>query len=105
MKIALIVLALAAATPVAAQMPDQTPTPVAALPPLRPVTFVSPDELDLAAIAGLAADMDLTCVVEGVETEAQLQALPAGVHAQGLLLGEPLPARATLALLLTRAGD
>ena len=57
------------------------------------------------AIAGLAADMDLTCVVEGVETEAQLQALPAGVHAQGLLLGEPLPARATLALLLTRAGD
>ena len=48
MKIALIVLALAAATPVAAQMPDQTPTPVAALPPLRPVTFVSPDELDLA---------------------------------------------------------
>ena len=56
------------------------------------------------AIAGLAADMSLTCVVEGVETDAQLRALPAGVHAQGLLLGRPMTAEQTLTLLRTRAG-
>ena len=43
------------------------------------------------AVAGLAADLDLTCVVEGVETAAQRAALPDGVHLQGWLTGRPLP--------------
>jgi EAL domain-containing protein (putative c-di-GMP-specific phosphodiesterase class I) len=42
------------------------------------------------AVAGLAADMHLDCVVEGVETAAQLRALPAGVRVQGYLTGRPL---------------
>jgi diguanylate cyclase (GGDEF)-like protein/PAS domain S-box-containing protein len=41
------------------------------------------------AVAGLAADMWLTCIVEGVETESQRAALPAGVHVQGWLTGRP----------------
>ena len=41
------------------------------------------------AVAGLAADMNLACIVEGVETEPQLAALPAGVFGQGFLLGRP----------------
>ena len=41
------------------------------------------------AVAGLAADLDLGCVVEGVETEAQRAALPGGVHLQGWLTGRP----------------
>ena len=44
------------------------------------------------AVAGLAADLDLGCVVEGVETEAQRSALPDGVHLQGWLTGRPQPA-------------
>lgn len=46
------------------------------------------------AVAGLAADLDLGCVVEGVETEAQRTALPYGVHLQGWLTGRPQPAEA-----------
>jgi len=42
------------------------------------------------AVAGLAADMDLTCVVEGVEQEEQRLALPAGVQLQGWLTGRPM---------------
>ncbi len=41
------------------------------------------------AVAGLAADLDLSCIVEGVETVAQRDALPAGVQLQGYLLGRP----------------
>ncbi len=41
------------------------------------------------AVAGLAADLEMGCVVEGVETEAQRTALPAGVHLQGWLTGRP----------------
>jgi len=41
------------------------------------------------AVAALAADMDLTCIVEGVETEEQRDALPTGVHLQGYLTGRP----------------
>ncbi len=41
------------------------------------------------AVAGLAADLDLVCVVEGVETEEQRAALPPGVHLQGWLTGRP----------------
>jgi EAL domain-containing protein (putative c-di-GMP-specific phosphodiesterase class I) len=41
------------------------------------------------AVAGLAADLDLACVVEGVETAAQLDALPNWVRVQGFLTGHP----------------
>ncbi|MDX6233312.1 MAG: hypothetical protein QOH68_2327, partial [Nocardioidaceae bacterium] len=41
------------------------------------------------AVAGLAADMELACVVEGVETESQRAALPTGVQVQGWLTGRP----------------
>lgn len=41
------------------------------------------------AVAGLAKDLSLQCVVEGVEEEAQRAALPAGVLLQGWLLGRP----------------
>jgi PAS domain S-box-containing protein len=44
------------------------------------------------AIAGLARDLDLTCVAEGIETDAQLLALPSGLAGQGYLLGRPAPA-------------
>jgi EAL domain-containing protein (putative c-di-GMP-specific phosphodiesterase class I) len=52
------------------------------------------------SVAGLAADMSLGCIVEGVETTAQLQALPAGVQVQGYLTGRPTePALLDLQLL------
>jgi sensor c-di-GMP phosphodiesterase-like protein len=52
-------------------------------------------------VAGLAADMDLTCVVEGVETKAQQLALPLGVQVQGWLTGKPLqPEELDLPVLL-----
>jgi EAL domain-containing protein (putative c-di-GMP-specific phosphodiesterase class I) len=41
------------------------------------------------AVAGLAADMKLTCVVEGVESAKQRAALPRGVQLQGWLTGRP----------------
>jgi EAL domain-containing protein (putative c-di-GMP-specific phosphodiesterase class I) len=41
------------------------------------------------AVAGLAADLDLSCVVEGIETQAQRDALPSGVQLQGYLVGRP----------------
>ena len=41
------------------------------------------------AVARLAAEMGLACIVEGVETEQQLNALPPGVRGQGFLLGRP----------------
>ncbi len=41
------------------------------------------------AIAALAADLGLSCVIEGVESEQQLTALPPGVLGQGFLLGRP----------------
>ena len=44
------------------------------------------------AVAGLAADLGLDCVVEGVETIDQQLALPPGVQVQGYLRGRPLPA-------------
>jgi len=43
------------------------------------------------AVAGLASDMGLTCVIEGVETEDQRRALPVGVHLQGWLFGHAQP--------------
>ena len=44
------------------------------------------------AVAGLAADLDLACVVEGVETAEQRAALPDAVQLQGWLTGRPAPA-------------
>ena len=46
------------------------------------------------AMAGLAADLDLSCVVEGVENDEQRASLPDGVHVQGFLMGRPLAAEA-----------
>lgn len=43
------------------------------------------------AVAGLAADLGLGCIVEGVETEHQRDALPPGVQLQGYLTGRPQP--------------
>ena len=50
-------------------------------------------------VASLAAELSLTCVVEGIETEEQRRALPAGVLGQGFLLGRPQPAADVAALL------
>ena len=46
------------------------------------------------AVAGLAADLDMTCIVEGVETQEQLDALPPAVQLQGYLTGRPQPPEA-----------
>jgi EAL domain-containing protein (putative c-di-GMP-specific phosphodiesterase class I) len=42
------------------------------------------------AIAALAADLELECTVEGVETAAQQAALPDGVRLQGWHTGRPM---------------
>jgi EAL domain-containing protein (putative c-di-GMP-specific phosphodiesterase class I) len=42
------------------------------------------------AIAGLAQELDLTCVAVGIETDAQLLALPSRLSGQGYLLGRPV---------------
>ena len=41
------------------------------------------------AIIALARELDLACVVEGIETTDQLRALPGTVQGQGYLLGRP----------------
>ena len=46
------------------------------------------------AVAVLAADLGLDCVIEGVETQAQRAALPGSAQLQGYLLGRPAPAEA-----------
>jgi diguanylate cyclase (GGDEF)-like protein/PAS domain S-box-containing protein len=43
----------------------------------------------LAGLTALAADHKIACTVEGVETEVQRSALPAGVRLQGYLMGRP----------------
>ncbi len=55
------------------------------------------------AVAGLAADMDLACIVEGVETAAQRAALPPNVQLQGWLTGRAeSPASVDLVSMLRR---
>ena len=56
------------------------------------------------AVAALAADMGLTCVVEGVETEEQRAALPTGVQLQGFLTGRPQPPESMDVLTLCAQG-
>jgi diguanylate cyclase (GGDEF)-like protein len=57
------------------------------------------------AAIGLAEDLGLECVVEGVETEEQLRALPhyKGLYVQGYLYGRPVAADS--APRTTRRGD
>ena len=43
----------------------------------------------VGAIINLARDLKLGCVVEGIETLDQLEALPNSVQGQGYLLGRP----------------
>ena len=43
------------------------------------------------AILTLASDLNLDCVVEGLETHEQIAALPTQVQGQGYLLGRPTP--------------
>ncbi|MBY6696025.1 EAL domain-containing protein [Rhodococcus sp. BP-149] len=43
------------------------------------------------AIVGMARDLRLDCVVEGIETVEQLHSLPGEVQGQGFLLGRPAP--------------
>lgn len=63
-------LFLALAAPATAAVPDQTPTPVAAMPPLAPPTYVAPDTLSLPkylpmwpAPGTLASDADVQAML------------------------------------------
>jgi predicted signal transduction protein with EAL and GGDEF domain len=73
-----------------------TQLPVTGVKVDRSFTMGLPDDPTSNAIvqsvAGLARELSLSCVVEGIETIEQLQALPSGVHGQGFLLGRPAPA-------------
>jgi diguanylate cyclase (GGDEF)-like protein/PAS domain S-box-containing protein len=55
------------------------------------------------AVRGLARDLRLDCIVEGIETDEQLLALPDGVFGQGYLLGRPMPAENLSELLAQRS--
>ncbi len=62
------------------------------------------DRIIVDAVIGLAEQLGLKCIVEGVETPEQLARVRgAGVHAQGYLLGRP-GTGAELATLLHRQG-
>ncbi len=56
----------------------------------------------IRAVTTLAAELQLSCVVEGIETDAQLLALPPGVLGQGYLLGRPQSAADLQATLQRR---
>ena len=56
------------------------------------------------AVRGLARDLEIDCVVEGIETAEQLAAVPDGVTGQGYLLGRPRPCEQIRALLATDGG-
>ncbi|MDK1493048.1 EAL domain-containing protein, partial [Sinorhizobium sp. 7-81] len=61
----------------------------------------------IRAVAGIGRTLAITTAVEGVETEAQLEAVKAEGfdEAQGYLFARPMPARQILELIETRAGD
>ncbi len=69
--------------------------PVSAVKVDRSFTAGLPDDVVsrkiVGAIAALAGDLSLGCIVEGVETAEQLAALPSGVQIQGRLAGAPQP--------------
>jgi diguanylate cyclase (GGDEF)-like protein/PAS domain S-box-containing protein len=73
-----------------------TQLPVTGVKVDRSFTMGLPDDPTSKAIvqsvAGLARELSLSCVVEGIETVEQLEALPSGVLGQGYLLGRPIPA-------------
>ena len=77
--------------------------PITSLKVDRSFTAGLPDDatstMIVKAVIGLAEDLGLHCVVEGIETPAQLAALPAGVLGQGFLLGRPQSATRTAELL------
>ncbi|WP_372594241.1 EAL domain-containing protein [Actinotalea sp.] len=56
------------------------------------------------AVRGLARDLEIECVVEGIETALQLAAVPDGVLGQGYLLGRPMPAADLHELIAACAG-
>ncbi len=58
-----------------------------------------PSERIVNVISSLAEQLGLSCVVEGIETDEQLLALPPGVLGQGYLLGRPQSAAALDRLL------
>jgi diguanylate cyclase (GGDEF)-like protein len=59
------------------------------------------DAAIVTAVARLAADLDLVCVAEGIETRAQRDFLRGlGVRGQGFLLGRPVPAHEVVEHLL-----
>jgi EAL domain-containing protein (putative c-di-GMP-specific phosphodiesterase class I) len=57
------------------------------------------------ATIGLAAELRLSCIVEGVETVEQLDALPQAprLHVQGYYFARPQPSSAPLPIFLTPA--
>jgi diguanylate cyclase (GGDEF)-like protein/PAS domain S-box-containing protein len=55
------------------------------------------------AVTGLARDLGIGCVVEGIETAEQLHALTRGSHGQGFLLGRPGPEEGIRRLLANSA--
>jgi PAS domain S-box-containing protein len=85
-----------------------TTLPVSALKVDKSFTAGLPDDDTsrkiVKAVAGLAADLDLDCIVEGVETTEQCAALPAGVQLQGWLTGRPEPAYSIDVLRLVTQG-
>jgi EAL domain-containing protein (putative c-di-GMP-specific phosphodiesterase class I) len=70
-----------------------TQLPVTAVKVDRSFTSGLPDDPAAAtivrAVSTLARELGLSCVVEGIETDAQLRTLPPGVLGQGYLLGRP----------------
>lgn len=51
------------------------------------------------AVVGIADDLGIDCVVEGIETREQLNAIPPTVHGQGYLLARPAGAAHIMQLL------
>lgn len=85
--------------------------PVTAIKVDRSFTAGLPDDAVSATIVratvGLATELRLDCVVEGVETAEQLAALPdaARLHVQGYFFGRPQPAGAALPAFISPLGS
>ena len=85
-----------------------TTLPVSAVKVDRSFTAGLPDDQTcrtiVRAVVGLATELNLTCIVEGVETEEQRSALPVGVQLQGWLTGRPALEPDVAALLAGKLG-